>query len=352
MRPGVIFNVASTLVTAGAIAGASPTPNHIHQHLHAVKRTEIYKTVEIQGPTVVAFVLNGKIVGQKEVCDGISRGDLQWEDPNSGPEECLSSSTGTITGSTVTSTAAEITPTATEITHTAAESTPTAVEIALTQPSVAVQETQNFKAIPEQSSQAPEPSTTQDSSTPSPLTTTAAVLPALTTSSDLAPIVSPSTAETPPLETSSPQSSSTSDDQGLEREFPDGEIDCSTFPSEYGPIEVEWANLDGWAGIQYVTVEGNMVTHIVTAVPGGKGCIPGAMCSYACPPGYQKSQWPSTQGSTGQSVGGIQCNANGKLTLTNSELSKTLCIKGTGATHVQNKLSYNAAICRTDYPGM
>lgn len=342
MRPGALFNVASTLVTAGAITGASPTPNHIHQHLHAVKRTEIYKTVEVEGPTVVAFVLNGKIVGQNEVCDGISRGDLQWEDPNSGPEECSSSSTGTIAEATVTPTAAEI-----------AESTvtSTAAQIALSQPSVAAQETQEIKAVPDQFSQAPQPSITQDSSTPSPLTTTAAVLPDLTTSSDSAPTVSSSTAETLPRETSYPQSSSITDGQGLEREFPDGEIDCSTFPSEYGPIEVKWANLGGWAGIQYVTVEGDMVTHIVTAVPGGKGCIPGAMCSYACPPGYQKSQWPSTQGSTGQSVGGIQCNSNGKLTLTNPELSKTLCIKGTGATHVQNKLSYNAAICRTDYPG-
>ena len=75
------------------------------------------------------------------------------------------------------------------------------------------------------------------------------------------------------------------------------------------------------------------------------------MCSYACPPGYQKSQWPAEQGSTGQSVGGLFCNENNKLVKTNPDLSKTLCIKGTGAVKVVNKLSTNAAFCRTDYPG-
>ncbi|KAK3178813.1 hypothetical protein OEA41_000950 [Lepraria neglecta] len=154
-----------------------------------------------------------------------------------------------------------------------------------------------------------------------------------------------------PTETSSSTSSGTPGGQGLDTEFPDGEIDCTTFPSEYGPIEVEWANIGGWSGIQYVTIEGNTVTHIDTAVPGGDGCKPGAMCSYACPPGYQKSQWPSAQGTTGQSVGGISCNSDGKLALTNRGLSKNLCIPGTGAVTVQNKMSNNAAICRTDYPG-
>ena len=153
-------------------------------------------------------------------------------------------------------------------------------------------------------------------------------------------------------EAASSQTSSTPGGQGLDVEFPDGEIDCTTFPSDYGPIEVGWANLGGWSGIQYITIEGDTVTEIVTAVPGGDGCKPGAMCSYACPPGYQKSQWPSAQGSTGQSVGGLSCSSNGKLTLTNPDLSKTLCIRGTGAVIVQNKLSNNAAICRTDYPGL
>ena len=332
MRFHVLSNGATlTLVTAGAIAGASPTPSHNHQHLHAVRRSAVYKTVDIAGPTVVAFVLNGKIVSQNEVCEGINHGNLQWDDPNDGPSECSSSSTGSIAEPTTTTTAAEVVP---------------------SQLSVAVQQKEDVKAIPVQSSQTPEPSIKQVSSTPSELSKASSAPPTTATSSDAAPYVSSSAAESSSPGTSSSQSSTIAEGQGLELEFPDGEIDCSVFPSEYGPIEVEWANLGGWAGIQYVTVEGESVTHIVTAVPGGRGCIPGAMCSYACPPGYQKSQWPSTQGSTGQSVGGIQCNSDGKLSLTNPGLSKSLCIKGTGATTVQNKLSYNAAICRTDYPGL
>lgn len=331
-----LINVVTcfVLVVAGAIAGASPTPIHNHQHLHAVKRSDTFKTVDIPGPTVVAFVLNGKIVGQNEVCEGIDHGTLKWEDPSNGPSECSLSSSGNIEKPTAAPIAADVMP---------------------SQPSAAAQQEDDVNASTIQSSQAPEPSIKQASSTPSESSEASPATPNLATSSDSAPFVT-STAETSPPETSSsqasPQANSTVGGQGLDREFPDGEIDCSTFPSEYGPIEVEWANLGGWSGIQYVTVEGETVTHIVTAVPGGKGCIPGAMCSYACPAGYQKSQWPSTQGSTGQSVGGIQCNANGKLSLTNPSLSKTLCIKGTGAITVQNKLSSNAAICRTDYPGL
>ncbi|KAK2836065.1 Secreted beta-glucosidase sun1 [Arthroderma sp. PD_2] len=74
------------------------------------------------------------------------------------------------------------------------------------------------------------------------------------------------------------------------------------------------------------------------------------MCSYACPPGYQKSQWPSRQGSTGESVGGLECS-DGKLHLTHPELSKKLCIPGVGGVKVKNTLGQNVAVCRTDYPG-
>ncbi|KAI9845465.1 MAG: hypothetical protein M1830_007539 [Pleopsidium flavum] len=73
------------------------------------------------------------------------------------------------------------------------------------------------------------------------------------------------------------------------------------------------------------------------------------MCSYACPAGYQKSQWPSAQGVNGDSVGGISCSG-GKLHLTNPHFEQ-LCIKGTGIVNVENKLGSNVAICRTDYPG-
>ncbi|KAI9784607.1 MAG: hypothetical protein M1839_001829 [Geoglossum umbratile] len=151
----------------------------------------------------------------------------------------------------------------------------------------------------------------------------------------------------PPSGSSTPPSGG----QGLDSDFPDGQIDCSTFPSQYGPIPVPWEGLGGWAGIQYVTFssDGSQITHIDTAVS-GMGCTDGAMCSYACPPGYQKSQWPKAQGSTGQSIGGIACKG-GKLYLTNSDLSKKLCIPGVGNVNVINNLANEVNVCRTDYPG-
>ena len=336
-----------TLVVAGAFAVASPTPVHHHHHLHAEKRDfEVTKTVEYYYPGVTAFVLDGKIVDQSQVCKGIDDGSLKWEDPADGASYCLSSTAKAIAKPT---------------------STSKADEVSLSIPSVAFQE-KNAQAAPVLSSPASEWSTEDVPTAPlhtvttNSVPTTSAILsddatndPVQTTStssSQSKSTVTSTTATSSSLETSSSQPSTISQGQGLELEFPDGTIDCSIFPSEYGPIEVEWANLGGWAGIQYITVEGDSVTNIVTAVPGGKGCIPGAMCSYACPPGFQKSQWPSAQGSTGQSVGGIQCNSAGKLALTNPGLSKNLCMKGTGATNVQNRLSNNAAICRTDYPGL
>ena len=107
--------------------------------------------------------------------------------------------------------------------------------------------------------------------------------------------------------------------------------------------------MGGWSGLQAVTISGNAVTNIVTGVS-GQTCSEGMMCSYACPPGYQKTQWPSTQGSTGQSVGGLSCSG-GKLHLTNSALSSSLCMEGTGNVYAQNNAGSVVAICRTDYPG-
>ena len=140
-------------------------------------------------------------------------------------------------------------------------------------------------------------------------------------------------------------------------DFPDGSLPCSHFPSDYGAIDVSWMDLGGWSGIQYVQNEGDVASHIDTAVAGGSGCAnqPGstAYCSYACPPGYQKAQWPTIQGSSAAavSVGGLMCGPDNMLHLSNAALSTKLCIPGTGLVSVQNELSTNAAICRTDYPG-
>lgn len=137
--------------------------------------------------------------------------------------------------------------------------------------------------------------------------------------------------------------------QGLDSEFPDGSIDCGSFPSGFGALAVEYLGMKGWAGLQAIKMSGGLVHDIVTGIS-GENCVEGMMCSYACPPGYQKSQWPSEQGATGQSVGGLKCQG-GKLYLTNPGLSKKLCIPGKGGVQATNNAGSIVSICRTDYPG-
>ena len=132
---------------------------------------------------------------------------------------------------------------------------------------------------------------------------------------------------------------------GVGSSFPDGTISCSQFPSSYGAVPLNYLNLHGWSGLQdsskgYANTPSN---------PGGD-CTEGFYCSYACPEGYQKSQWPTSLANGGQSVGGLFCQG-GKLHLTNSALSSQLCIQGTGGVTVSNKVSQGVAVCRTDYPG-
>lgn len=317
MRLRSISNVVVSLATAGTFAelvNANPTP-HQHHHQHVDKR--VVKVVNVPGPTVVAYELNGKLIDQAEVCKGIEDGSLRWADGAETPAGCFSSTEPVVFSTPVPSTST--------------------VPITSATAAVEFSDTPNMTPV----------ATTPDGFAKEDIKVS--TTPTLEISSTQAPV--PPEIMIPSATRASYPSLSSSGAEGLDREFPDGQIDCSTFPAEYGPIDIEWAGLGGWSGIQYVTIEGSSVSHIDTAIPGGDGCKPGAMCSYACPAGYQKSQWPTQQGSTGQSVGGLACNSQGKLTLTNPHLSKKLCIQGTGAVTVHNKLSTNAAICRTDYPG-
>ena len=302
------------LATAGSLVVASPSGHHRHQHKHAGKRSpdpNHVKTVTVPGPTVMAYEYNGQLIQESKVCEGLKEGKLKFANGNAIPEACSSSQAAP--------------PSSTPV--------PTASSSIIAP----------IEAYQKPSSSSPEPSYASVESSSSATSS-------LSASVEAAPAAS---SAPPPSSSSSSSSVNTnpSGGQGLDKPFPDHEIDCSDFPSDFGPIDLSWLGFGGWSGVQYPTISGNVVTDIVTAVAGGKNCSAGAMCSYACPPGYQKSQWPSTQGSTGQSVGGLQCSDNNKLVKTNPELSEYLCIKGTGATQVQNTMSKNAAICRTDYPG-
>lgn len=138
----------------------------------------------------------------------------------------------------------------------------------------------------------------------------------------------------------------------VNKNFPNNQIDCSEFPSQYGPVPADWLGLGGWTGVQRIpgySLAANAISNIQTA-NAGEGCTPGSFCSYACPPGYQKSQWPAAQGSTGQSIGGLYCNKDGKLELSRL-VNHQLCTPGVGNIQVKNLHSKNVAICRTDYPG-
>ncbi|KAJ5619484.1 hypothetical protein N7510_003468 [Penicillium lagena] len=161
--------------------------------------------------------------------------------------------------------------------------------------------------------------TTTTTSTPT-LTPTPAVL--QETSAEITPTTTTTTTTVPPAPTAN------SGATGIDADFPDGEIDCTDFPSNYGAVPLDYLGLGGYSGIQYASWEDELISDIITA----------------------KSQWPEKQGSTGQSVGGLQCSG-GKLYLTNSALSKKLCMPGVGGVFVRNEMSQQAAVCRTDYPG-
>lgn len=150
-------------------------------------------------------------------------------------------------------------------------------------------------------------------------------------------------------------SSSSSGTTGSGSDFPSGQIDCNNFPSNYGAVRTDWMGLEGWAGVQntpdFTMGVAGAISKIITGIAGSGGCTKGSFCQYACAPGYQMAQWPTNnQGNTGQSIGGVYCNSQGKLELTRSG-SNVLCEKGAGGISIKNTLSEKVSLCRTLYPG-
>lgn len=133
-------------------------------------------------------------------------------------------------------------------------------------------------------------------------------------------------------------SSNSSSGAGLGSDFPDGEVACSDFPSSYGAVSLDYLGFGGYSGLYH---PGDTST--------GGSCEDGTYCSYACPPGYSKTQWPSEQPANGVSVGGLYCKG-GYLYKSNSAFN-SLCVAGVDMARVENTLGQSVAICRTDYPG-
>lgn len=275
------------LLSASALAAAQP---HQHKHRHPArheKRDVPTVTTTVSGPIVTVYDLNGHNVPYSEVEAGLVDG--KYVIVGATIESVISSSAAPSASSTE---AAEFFEKVSS--SSASESTSTYV--------------------------APTTSSTTSSAT----TTTSAAAAAAT---------------------SSTATGSTAD-------FPSGTIPCGSFPSGYGAVYVDWLDLGGWIGVQETpdyTPGDSSISYIVTATA-GSSCMPNSFCSYACAAGQQKTQWPTAQGSTGQSIGGLYCNSDGYLELSRTSVS-TLCESGVGGVQVTNNLSQSVAICRTDYPG-
>ncbi|KAL7628668.1 Sperm-associated antigen 4 protein [Parahypoxylon ruwenzoriense] len=168
-------------------------------------------------------------------------------------------------------------------------------------------------------------------------------------SSSSAPPSTTSTSSAPAATSSSTYSTGAT---GIDADFPNGKVPCSTFPSEYGAVALPWLKLGGWSGLQFTPnykIGDLSISFIENGVAGMAKKT--GFYSYACPEGYVKTQWPEAQGSTLQSVGGLLCNADGYLELSRPS-SKKLCEPGVAGITIKNKMTKNVAICRTDYPGI
>jgi hypothetical protein len=301
-----------------AIAASVSAQPHVHRHRHlrraVVKRDLFTETVYEPGPvgTITVFLLNGQQISEDEVNQGIKNGTLVWGDDGN-----LS------TSAAATSTSAPI-PSSSKVEEQApasetTQSTVTSIaELHVHAQASSAQAVASSSSMPEPSKE-PEPQ---------------------------------------PSHSSAPSSQSGGID-GLDREFENGQYNCDSIPEGFGAMPVEHAGLGGWIGIQAPQADSAAGYDDITTVPhgscpGGKCCQPGSFCSYSCPTGYLKSSWPTKQGATGQSIGGLYCNTNGFLELADGAVAKTLCVKGTDKVtiKVQNNLSVNQSICRTDYPGM
>ncbi|KAI9722202.1 MAG: hypothetical protein M1828_004885 [Chrysothrix sp. TS-e1954] len=282
---------ALTILVASSFVASQPRLNHAHQHLRHIGRRAAGPDQAVN--TIVIYELNGHQITAADVKQGIENGTLVWtNDPDVLPTSSQDFSAKISAQYLATSATSSLAYAPTD--------SPDETN--------ALQETQ-------QQYQTGEKLNSDGTST----------------------------------EPDSDDSSSYEAGTGVSKVFPDGKLSCSAFPSQYGAISVDWIGLGGWAGIQHP----HQVSEAYGDIETVKGhCCEGCFCSYACPPGKQKSQWPSKQGTTGQSVGGIQCT-NGKLHLTNPGLSKDLCMSGTSqvSVKVQNKMQKGTAVCRTDYPG-
>lgn len=290
MRYAIKYTLAATLVASAA------AHQHGHQHFHARKDASPVEqrdepdavTKYVPGAVETVYELNGKVVKADEAKQGLDLGDF------------------IVVG----------------------ETAPT---VSPPPPPPKPKPTTTSKA-PKLGAQFIEQSSSSSSAAPAPTTTSEA----------------PKPKPSPPKD----DDDSNSGGEGVNTPFPSGKVKCSEFPSKYGAVALDWLDFGGWSGLQFVPdfTDGALsISSIVTGIA-GQSCSKGCMCSYACPPGYQKTQWPKAQGSTKESVGGLYCNNDGYLELTRTDYD-TICEPGVGGVSIQNDLDEVVSTCRTDYPG-
>ncbi|KAF2126847.1 glycoside hydrolase family 132 protein [Dothidotthia symphoricarpi CBS 119687] len=301
----------AVLVATAAASVAKPHAQ-VHHHAHRVDRRIAHPDVIVYAPTsvetVVVYELNGHPISEEEVRQGIANGTLVW-----GGDGILSTSTnGPVTF-------------------------PTAVPVP--------DEPKSQSSVQEFKSQTQEP-----------------VSSAAQSSLQAAPSATPESVSAPQPAYFPKTAAELVDHDGncseCDVKFPNNKLPCNEFPYGYGAMPLWHEGLGGWSGIQDPVYRGNDgFDDIRTVVHGscndGSCCEPGTFCSYGCPNPYLKLSFPTKQGRTGQTVGGLYCNDNGLLEMADGALGKTLCGKGSQnmTVKVENKLSQSVSICRTDYPG-
>ncbi|TVY88881.1 Secreted beta-glucosidase [Lachnellula willkommii] len=310
------------LLSAATIAAAQPHNHARHHHERRgspVEGRDVVATVEVPGAVETVFVLNGIPISGEDVEAGIASGKYVLVN---GQVSSIAS-------------AAPVETAAASIASAAPSSVATASSVH------EGEFIEKVKSSPTTSSSA------YVAPTSSAQASSAVASSASSAAASTAKAASSST-------TSSSSKSSSSSSTGSWPDYVSGSLSCSSFPDKYGAVALDWMNNGGWSGLQHTPNFSGVlgaVGGLIDLISTPSSCQENTFCSYACPAGYQKSQWPSSnQGSTAQSVGGLYCDTNGKLQLTNPDV-KQLCIAGAGGVTVESSVGNVISICRTDYPG-
>ncbi|KAI8943209.1 hypothetical protein NX059_001234 [Plenodomus lindquistii] len=333
------MRVENITIVAALVAGAAASPYSLrHRHAHGLvkRQSRADSVVYVPAATVTSIVywLDDHAISEDEVRQGIANGTLIW-----GDDGVLSTSTN--------------------VPIALATSAPASASEA----PVAQESFQHQPVEPVSSAQLEPPAQPEPSAQPEPPTSQAApVTEAAQPSSNPAPSDSFDSSPPPQSDSSSRNWADLVDQDGYcascDKEFPNNKIPCTEFPYGYGALPIVHEGLGGWSGIQDPQYSGgDGFDDITTVVKGscsdGSCCTAGSFCSYGCPNPYLKLSFPSKQGRTGQSVGGLYCNNNGYLEMADGSLGKTLCGQSSKSmtVKVQNNLSKSVSFCRTDYPG-